>query len=103
MKLAKKNPEASLNKLLTTISADGMDWHGFVFEPASKISHDKMVTPFHHINGKLHKRTMRGFEFSPRLFERRLGRAPATSRPSTDPKPPRGRLHHATCREQGLR
>lgn len=55
MKLAKKNPEASLSKLLTTISDDKIGWHGFFFEPANKMSHDKMVTPFHHINGKLHK------------------------------------------------
>lgn len=55
MKLAKKNPESSLNKLLSTISADRTGWHGFMFEPANKISHEKMITPFHHINGKLHK------------------------------------------------
>lgn len=55
MKLIKKNPEASLNKLLTTIGADRTGWHGFVFEPANKINHEKMITPVHHINGKLHK------------------------------------------------
>jgi CheY-like chemotaxis protein len=55
MKLVKKNPEASLNKFLTTIGPDRTGWYGFVFEPANNISHEKMITPVHHINGKLHK------------------------------------------------
>lgn len=55
MKLVKKNPEASLNKLITTIGVDTTGWHGFIFEPANKVNHEKMITPVHHINGKLHK------------------------------------------------
>ncbi len=55
MKLAKKNPEASLKKLLASVGTGGAGWHGYLFEPENKISHEKMVSPALHINGKLHK------------------------------------------------
>lgn len=55
MKLIKKNSVNYLTRLLESIGEDRVGWNGFLFLPADPPAHEDMITPFHHINGKLHK------------------------------------------------